>query len=471
MYRIASNQEIGSQFVDNGLPKQLIAPSDPNFDHANFYWRMELQGETAATTHSASTIGNDSLQMAANRYRNMVARITHGRGVGQERTISANSEQTLTIAPPWDVVPDASSHWVVAEAGWQFGVLSRTSPVQFEVPNRGGETVEISGRAANVNEVQCAAELSTVTRWQIGGGGITDADVPPTPFFGLGLGKRGGTVELSGVSFSDLTNTRTISAATLTLFYWDETGGRPNLALSSALNTEQNLIDVAPSGTLGVGDFVQVDAEVLRIDGVQEGGIRYQVTRAMHGSPPAAHETGTLVYILLRKTAIAPFPAEFFGSPYSGSWSYAAALPDVRVASAELFVNNARGVSPTKAICLTGTVDRGLRTLSGGQYSIQVDGHLAVQQSAAPAIIIEASHAVRDVFAVLGTVADAPVGLQLSIDGTAWCTITIPTGMPTSPAISGLDIGGLQMGEKLTLSVLSVGQTYPGADLTVVIRL
>src|SRR5262249_2283486 len=136
---------------------------------------------------------------------------------------------------------------------------------------------------------------------------------------------------------------------------------------------------------------------------------------------------------------------EFFGSPYSGSWSYTVTLPDARIASAELFVNNARGVSPTKAICLTGTVDRGLRTLSGGQYSIQVDGYLAVQQSAAPAIVTEASHAVRDVFAVLGTVADAPVELQLSVDGTARCTITIPAGMSTSPAISGLDLGPLQM--------------------------
>jgi hypothetical protein len=43
--------------------------------------------------------------------------------------------------------------------------------------------------------------------------------------------------------------------------------------------------------------------------------------------------------------------------------------------------------------------------------------------------------------------------------------------MSTSQAVSGLVLGPLQMGAKLTLSVLSVGQTYPGADLTVVVRL
>ena len=53
-------------------------------------------------------------------------------------------------------------------------------------------------------------------------------------------------------------------------------------------------------------------------------------------------------------------------------------MPDVRVASAELFVTNRAGNSPVQSICLTSTLDSGLRTLSGGQYSIQVDGYLAV---------------------------------------------------------------------------------------------
>ena len=125
----------------------------------------------------------------------------------------------------------------MAETGWQFGALTTSSPVQFEVPNRSGEVVHLTGRAANVNNVECAPEISTVTRWQIGGGGTGDSDVPPMPFFGLGPGQGGGTVELSGVSFTDLTNTRTISAATLTMYYWDELQGTPAIALASAVGT------------------------------------------------------------------------------------------------------------------------------------------------------------------------------------------------------------------------------------------
>src|ERR1022692_5191357 len=168
---------IAAQFTDTGLDKQLIAPLDPNFDHANFYWRMELQPENAATIHSGTSVGNDGLHMTANRYSGMIARITRGTGAGQERAVAANTVTELTVAPAWNVIPDGTSFFVVAETGWQFGALAKSSPVQIAVPNRGGETVQVCGRSANVNDLECAAELSTVTRWQIGGSGPSDTDV------------------------------------------------------------------------------------------------------------------------------------------------------------------------------------------------------------------------------------------------------------------------------------------------------
>jgi hypothetical protein len=502
--------------------------------------------------------------MTANRYLSMIARITRGLGAGQERAITANTGTTLTVSPGWTVVPDASSFFVVAETGWQFGALAKSSPVQLTVPNRGGETVEVCGRAANVNDLECAAELSTVTRWQIGGSGTTDADVPPEPYFGLGAGQGGGTVELSGVSFTDLTNTTTISSATLTMHYWDELSGLPTLGLAADVTAGATQMDFMSASSAVAGDYCQVGSEVMLITAVQLSGRRYQVTRGAHGSTAAAHpvaanaltfgfynsngtgyahtitigastythaqlagdgssdiatalaglitaagdvnatatvsannvtlvpraavqaavtcsasdgnaagtiQSGARVYALKVKTAIAAFPADFFGSPYSGSWSQAVTLPDVRVASAELLVTNARGNSPARSICLTSSVDQGLRTLSGGQYSIQVDGYLAVESSVAPALVVEAAHSVRDVFAVLGSVADAVVILRVDVDGSPYCTLSIPAGTTASPAADGNVTGPLGTGGKVTLAVLSVGQTYPGANLTVIIRL
>jgi hypothetical protein len=471
LFRIASEQALAGQFVDTGFADQLIAPPDSNFDHANFYWRLELQPESGATLQSATTVGNGSLQMTANRYRSMIVRITRGTGAGQERTVAANDTTSLTVAPAWSVEPDATSFFVVAETGWQFGAVTTSSPVQFEVPNRSGEVVHITGRSANVNNVECAPEISTVTRWQIGGGGTSDSDVPPTPFFGLGPGQGGGTVELSGVSFTDLTNTRTISSATLTMYYWDELQGTPAITLASAVGTGDSVLNLSSAGSAQAGSYIQIELEVLCVEAVQNNGTQYSVTRAIDGSQAAAHAAHTPVYPLLSKTVIAPFPPEFFGSPYSGSWSYPIALPDVRVASAELFVTNQKGNSPTQAIYLTHTTDSGLRTLASGQYSIQVDGYLAVDQSAAPALVMEASHSVRDVYAVLGAAADAAVHLQLNLNGASYCQLTIAAWATVSNTVNGNTLGPLPAGAQVTLSVLSVGQTVPGSDLTVIIRL
>ncbi len=256
---------------------------DPNFDHANFYWRMELQPEAAATIHGAGSIGNDGIHMTENRYRGMTARITQRPGAGQERAdYGEQRTTTLTVAPPWAVAPDASSFFVVTEPGWQFGALTRSSPVKFEVPNRSGETVEVCGRAANVNDTECAEELSIVTRHQIGGSGTGDQDVPAVPYFGLGPGQRGGTVELSGVSFTDLANTATISAATVTLHYWDELGTRPGTVLANAIGDADKTIDLSAASAALPGSFAQLESEVVRVDTVENGGARWQVTRGMH---------------------------------------------------------------------------------------------------------------------------------------------------------------------------------------------
>jgi hypothetical protein len=471
LFRIATDQAIAVEFTDTGMDKQLIAPLDPNFDHANFYWRMELQPETNVTIHSATTAGNDSLHMTENRYRGMIARITRGAGAGQERSITSNTETTVIVSPSWAVVPDATSFFVVAEPGWQFGALTQSSPARFEVPNRSGETIEICGRSANVNDLECSQELSIVSRHQLGGSSSSDTGIPQTPYFGLGPGLRGGTAELSGVSFTDLANTRTIVAATLTLHYWDELWGRSGIGLAKTVAENDSALDLNSASPALAGSLVQIDSEVMRIDAVENGGVRWQVTRGMHLSVPTGHLGQTPIYPLLDKSVIAAFPPGFFGSPYSGSWSFPVSLPNVRIASAELIVTNRLGSSPARSICLTSTMDRGLRTLSGGQYSIQVEGFLAIEQSAAPAVIVEAPHAVRDVYAILGGAADADVRLQVNVDGALYCTLDVPAGLTGSPAADGNLLTPLQAGAKITLSILAVGQLIPGTDLTVLIRI
>ncbi|HOK46076.1 MAG TPA: hypothetical protein PLK67_09105, partial [Bryobacteraceae bacterium] len=412
LLRIASNQAIASSFVDSGLEAELVLPPDENFDHAKFYWRFELQPECAATTYSENTIGSSVLNMLENQHRGMIVRITRGRGAGQERVISSNTASVLTVASNWVVTPDETSEFVIAESGWRFGAAGSSSPVEFEIPNRAGMTVHVSGRAANALGRECSYELSPLTRWRLmGGGAAIDTDVPGEPLFGVWLRGKG-ILELTGVSFTDLANTRTISSATLTLNYWDELRSPAATALKTAVGTQDTVIELtAAHGGSGV-ELVQIDREVMRVEEVLDGGLRYRVTRGV-GCDADAHAEGTAVYHLSKKTFIVPFPRDFFGSPACGNFSYPIALADARVASADMYVTNSKGNSKTTTECYTGTVDAGLRTLSGGQYTIQVEGHLAIQTKAAPPIIVQETHAVRNVSAMVN---EPPTGEPVEME-------------------------------------------------------
>jgi len=59
-------------------------------------------------------------------------------------------------------------------------------PIEFDVPNRVGATIHLSGRSANVNDRECAYELSPLTRWRIGGSTTSlDSDRPGPPVFAV----------------------------------------------------------------------------------------------------------------------------------------------------------------------------------------------------------------------------------------------------------------------------------------------
>ena len=87
-------------------------------------------------------------------------------------------------------------------------------------------------------------------------------------------------------------------------------------------------------------------------------------------------------------------------------------------------MTNAVGGGLVAKAAFGATVDQGLRTLAGGQLSIQVEGYLAIQTGAAPPLVMEDAHAARDIFAV---VREAPSGgaieLQLRQNGSVYCTL------------------------------------------------
>jgi len=476
LLQIAASRPVAASYIDSGATATLAGPPDPNYDHANFYWRLELQPEVVANIQSSTTIGNSTLGMLPDDFQSALVRITRGTGATQERAIVSNDATTLTVSAAWTVIPDSTSYFVVADSTWNFGGFGALSPVDIQVPNRAGTTVEISGRSANVLNEESSPNLNPLTRWQIGGGeGIeADADVPPLPIFGLDPGGQG-TIELLGIGFSTLTNTHTISAGTLTLFYWDELESPSTIAVAANIAPTDTTINLTVAGTVGVGGLVQIESEIMAVTAVLSAGLQLQVTRGSHASTAAAHLSGVPVYELERNVTIVSFFDDFFGSPASGSYSHSIFLPDVRIGAAEFFVTNLRGNSPVASGSFGGTADQGLRTLAGGELSIQVSGYLAIQTNAAPPVVVSDTNAPRDIFAVLlQAPSGAPVQLQIRQNSTVYCTLTIADGATTSNTVDGFGLPPLTAGAQINLDILSVpgaADTLPGSDLTVTIRL
>jgi hypothetical protein len=476
LYRIASNQPINASYTDPGASPQPIGPPDANFDHANFYYRYEYAGPFLVTSFSSNTIGSTDMGAASLAYVGMVVRIIEGTGRGQERSISSNDQTTVTITSTWSVLPDATSTFVIAESSWRFAAVSANSPVQFELPYRTGTVIQISGRAANVHNQEGTPDLCPLTRWALGQE-QPDAGVPGIPNFSVAA-PGGGELILYQIGFNDLTNTGSISTGTLQLFYWNELNTPSPYALAAALDATSTTLFLIGVLALQPSNIIQLGAELMTVLSVNATANTYTVVRGVLGSSASTHNAGDLVLHLGTSFVIVPFGANFFANRASINYLHSVSVPDVRISAAEFFVTNAFGDSQVNQICYTSDPEQGLRTLSGGQFSLQVSGYLATQQNAAPPLLIEASHAVRDIRATLSQAADGYiVNVDVLQNGTGYCSLTIQPNATTSNIFDGVSLppllnqGMLMINVTLQLPSGYSGALSPGRDLTVTIRL
>jgi hypothetical protein len=378
----------------------------------------------------------------------------------------------VTIDVPWSIEPDATSWFVIAESSWRFGASGSTSPVSIDVPERLGAGVQISARAANTADDEAAYDLSPLTRWVLGqsGGIASDSDVAPAPVFGLVVSPtRGGTLELGEIAFGTLVNTRGIIAGTYKFHFFDEVNGPAPIVLSAPIAADD--ASIAFGSRFTSGTLLQIEKEIVEVTGTNPDGSS-AVRRALHGTPAVEHGLPVLAYLLNEKVVIVPFIKNFFGAPASGDWKYSVALPNVRLASVELYMTNALGNGAIAANPYTETTDSGLRTLAGGQYSFQISGYLAIQNGAAPSVIVDADRSVWDVY---GIVRLPPTGdsiqLQLNRNGAPYAAVQFDAGATTSTVAPGFGLPALRAGDQLSLDITGVGTTIPGSDLTLIVRL
>jgi hypothetical protein len=334
--------------------------------------------------------------------------------------------------------------------------------------------VQVTGVAVNALGVESALREAIVTRFEVGGSAEAgDGDVPGLATFGLSTDARGG-IEVSGIGFESLENTHSIQAGTLRLHYWDELSSPSLLALAAELPIDATSVPLSGHLDSEVGDLLQVGSELMRVLTVAADRMSCEVERACYESGASAHQAGETVYPLLKHVAVLPFPVGFFGSAIASGYSQRLALPAARVAAAELFFTNSRGDGPATGQSYAMLLEGGLRTMSGGQYTIQYDGVPAVMTSMAPPLVVDARTAVRDVRARMSVAPmGEPVVARLMVNGAAYCELTVPAGSRSSDVVSGWGRPPWNDGDELRVDVVSVGTSGgsdPGRDLTVTVR-
>jgi len=102
---------------------------------------------------------------------------------------------------------------------------------------------------------------------------------------------------------------------------------------------------------------------------------------------------------------------------------------------------------------------------------LAVPGVLAIQSDAAPVVTLATESVVKSVEAVLKR---APTGadlkLRVIIDGEEWAAITIADGETGAEVATPADLAPIGAGKAVRLDILEVGTTFPGADLSLLIR-
>ncbi|HEX4163877.1 MAG TPA: phage tail protein [Bryobacteraceae bacterium] len=477
LYRITSSPvAIAVTYADSGAAELSIGPPDASFDHANFYYRYEYAGPCQADIFSSSTIGWSDLNAQNISYAGMVARIIEGTARGQERLIASNTATTLTIIPGWSTTPDATSLFVIADGSWKFAAVSATSPAKFEIPYQRETTIQISGRAANVSNQECDADLSPLTRWTLGGM-QTDVGLAAAPNFTLGV-PGAGALTLSQVGFADLTNSSSITSGTLQLYAWNELLTPSPYTLANSMDATSTTVQLAQASNIVAGQVLAISSEMMTVLGTTVDGSGYLVQRGSLRSATATHSAGDSVLMLSQEALIVPFAPGFFESQASQNFLHTVSLPDQRIYAAELYMTNSFGDGKASQLCYVSSGQTGLRTLSGGQLAFQVSGFLATQQNAAPPILVQAGHSVRDIRAsVTQAAAGYSIGIDLLQNASPYCSLAIAAGATTSTNIvDGLTLLPLLEGASLTMNVSLnpvvgyTGTANPAQGLTVTIR-
>jgi hypothetical protein len=335
--------------------------------------------------------------------------------------------------------------------------------------------VDVIGVSANARDEESAYGLAPFQSVMLVGdqGSGADLDVPGPVSFGVAATGRG-ELEISGIGFDTLENTRTIESVSVVLTSIDEVAAGPAISLQLPVDATCTNVSLAGADSLTPGDHLLIGEEALQvIDNLGSGDL--VLKRGALASTASPHGGAAIARLLTRSFHSFPVNGRFLGTPASENLRFRVPYTNRRLVAAEMYATNKLGDSPTGVACFTFLEGNGLRSPAGGQYTLQVAGFLARQYGATPPLVVESTHSVQ---ALEATVSTAPASGALRVlvrrNGLPYAELLIPDGAGRSAALDVMDLPALVSGDTLVADVLEVpsaAASMPGKDLTITIAL
>lgn len=477
LVRVRSSWPVGDTITDQGDTLEAQVPPDSNYNRLRAWYRQIFVTDQAPTAWTTTTITRADMNLVDDQWIGKKLILRSGKGRGQERNIVSHTDDTITIDRPWDVLPDATSRFAIVDTAWTFSTETESDIVQVMLPLLPTYSFDISLRSVSKNDAELDALEAPSLVWQVGIGSPSTGDtgVPPKPSFGLGLVEEG-TVSITGISFPTPTNLATVFIGQLGILFWDEQQAPTPVSLVDAIDDLVTNVKLAGlPALLAEGDHIQIDEEIFRVTGAPIAPDTYPVERARYQTFAATHTASTAVFVLTREEMTIPFVPGYFTTSAASGFRFNFRMPNVRISAADLTLYNRVGPSERGEANYTGFTNFGIRTLSGGQITMNLSGYLAIESSAGNSYVLDRLTVVRDVSAyVQEPPAGANVEIMVRINGDPLCELLIEAGSHVATAVNRFNQPALPAGGKLSFDILNVPPASvgtPGRDLTILLQI
>lgn len=143
--------------------------------------------------------------------------------------------------------------------------------------------------------------------------------------------------------------------------------------------------------------------------------------------------------------------------------------PDVDKDYQRVLNEKLRTIESELQLQTTATSSGGATTSTGGTIVLSVPGTVAIMSNAAPLVSLPSSITPTEILLLVkqGSIG-ASLTVRVAVNGTSYATVTAAAGKISASLKSSF--GAIAANQLITLDIINVGTTFPGSNVSVLIR-